>query len=116
VALFMKVVGAPDEMVAEMRKMPMWPELEKVAHTLAYDATIMGDTQSGNPLPPGQWTSATSPTLVIVGGESEPFFHHGTRALVEILPNAQLRALEGQSHEVNSEALAPVLVGFFSGQ
>ena len=49
VALFMKVVGVPDELVTQMRDMPMWPEMEKVAHTLAYDGTIMGDNQSGKP-------------------------------------------------------------------
>lgn len=113
VALFMKVVGVPDEFLASMRTTPMWTEMEKVAHTLAYDGTIMGDTQSGKPLPTNRWTSVTSPTLVIVGGASEAFFQHGTRALVDILPNAQHRILEGQTHNVAAEALAPVLVAFF---
>jgi pimeloyl-ACP methyl ester carboxylesterase len=93
----------------------MWPEMEKVAHTLAYDGTIMGDNQSGKPLSPKHWASATSPTLVMVGGESETFFQHGTQALVDILPNARRRTLEGQTHEVAAEALAPVLVEFFAG-
>ena len=73
----------------------------------------MGDNQAGKPLSPNQWTSATMPTLVMVGGESEVFFHHGAQALVDILPNAQRRILEGQTHEVAVEALAPVLVEFF---
>jgi pimeloyl-ACP methyl ester carboxylesterase len=115
VALFMKVVGVPDEFVAQMRDMPMWPEMEQVAHTLAYDGTIMGDTMSGKPLSPKQWATTTSHTLVIVGGESEAFFQHGTQALVDILPNAQHRTLAGQTHEVAAEALAPVLKEFFAG-
>jgi pimeloyl-ACP methyl ester carboxylesterase len=113
VALFMKVVGVPEELIPQMRAMPMWPDMEKVAHTLAYDGTIMGDNQSGKPLAPKQWTSVTSPTLVIVGGESEPFFHHGAQALVEVLPNARRQVLEGQSHGVDAAPLAPVLVDFF---
>ena len=113
VALFMKVVGVPDEFLASMRDNPMWAEMEKVAHTLAYDGIIMGDTQSGRPLPAERWAAATSPTLVIVGGASEAFFHQGTQALVDVLPNAQHRTLEGQTHEVTAEALAPVLVAFF---
>jgi hypothetical protein len=28
-----------------------WADMEKLAHTLVYDGAIMGDTQSGNPLP-----------------------------------------------------------------
>jgi pimeloyl-ACP methyl ester carboxylesterase len=114
VALFMKVVGVPEEFIPQMREMPMWPQMEKVAHTLAYDGTIMGDNQSGNPLPPNGWNSATMPTLVIVGGESPAFFHNGTQALADILPNAQRFVLDGQTHEVSAEALAPVLVEFFN--
>ena len=113
VALFMKVVGVPDEWLPQMREMPMWPEMEKVAHTLAYDGAIMGDKQAGKPLPPNQWDSATSPTLVIVGGDSPTFFHNGTRALVDVLPKARHRTLAGQTHDVSAEALAPVLVEFF---
>jgi uncharacterized protein YndB with AHSA1/START domain/pimeloyl-ACP methyl ester carboxylesterase len=113
VALFMKVVGVPEEFIPQMREMPMWPEMEKGAHTLAYDGTIMGDNQSGKPLPPNEWPAATMPTLVIVGGESPAFFQNGTQALVDALPNAQRHTLEGQTHEVAAEALAPLLVEFF---
>src|SRR5512135_3271536 len=41
--------GLPDEMIAGMRGSPWWPGLLAAAHTLPYDATIMGDTQSGSP-------------------------------------------------------------------
>ena len=103
----------PAQFVAQMRNDPMWAEVEKVAHTIAYDGIVMGDNMSGKPLPPGRWTSVTSPTLVMVGGESPPFFQRGTRALADILPDARHRTLEGQSHGVAPEALAPVLVEFF---
>jgi pimeloyl-ACP methyl ester carboxylesterase len=114
VKIFMtKAILLPDKFLAPMRKDPMWAEMEAVAHTLAYDGMIMGDTMSGKLLPTGRWTSATSPTLVITGGNSETFFHHGAQALVDDLPNAQRRILEGQDHAVAPEALAPVLVEFF---
>jgi pimeloyl-ACP methyl ester carboxylesterase len=61
---------------------------------------------SGKPLPPKQWASATMPTLVMVGGNSAPFFHSGTQALVENLPNAQHRILEGQGHIDNHKRAA----------
>jgi len=102
------------EYIAQMRSQPMWAEMESIAHTIAYDGTIMGDNMSGHPLKPGQWTSVTMPTLVMVGSESPPFFHNGTQALVEILPNAKHRILECQSHGVAPEALAPVLEEFFA--
>ena len=101
-------------MAADIGAYSLVAGVENVAHTLAYDGAIMGDNQSGKPLSPDQWTAATMPTLVMVGGESETFFHRGTQALVAILPNAQRHTLEGQSHEVAAEALAPVLVEFFA--
>jgi pimeloyl-ACP methyl ester carboxylesterase len=48
VAYFMtEAVGQPPEAVEQARKMPMWPALEAMAHTLAYDAHVMG----GDPAP-----------------------------------------------------------------
>src|SRR5215204_5655134 len=38
-----KVVGLPSEFVAYARTQPFWQKQEELAHTLAYDATIMGD-------------------------------------------------------------------------
>lgn len=127
VEIFMtKAILIPAEFVAQMKQAPMsevfdsemkppeWAEMEKVAHTLPYDGLIMGNTMNGQPLPTDKWTSVSAPTLVIVGGASEPFFHNGAQALVEILPNAQYHVLEGQNHAVASKALAPVLIEFFA--
>src|SRR5439155_1121133 len=38
-----KVVELPAEFAAQARQSPWWPSQEALAHTLAYDATIMGD-------------------------------------------------------------------------
>src|SRR6266568_6974542 len=83
VAYFMtRAVGVPAVEVAQMRKAPMWPAFEAVAHTMAYDGTIMGDTTSGSPLPIRKWANVLVPTLVMDGGESPAFMHHGAQALV----------------------------------
>jgi hypothetical protein len=37
------------------------------------------------------------------------------QAVAPAIPNAQRRTLEGQTHDVAPEALAPVLVEFFKG-
>jgi hypothetical protein len=49
---------------------------------------------------------------VIDGGASESM-HTGADALASVLPNAERRTLEGQTHDVAAEVLAPVLVEFF---
>ena len=106
-----KVVGLPPEFVAHARTQPFWQAQEALAHTLAYDAMIMGDYS----LPTERAASVTVPTLVIAGGESFPFMRETARALADVIPDARHRTLEGQEHNVDPEALAPVLEEFFAG-
>jgi pimeloyl-ACP methyl ester carboxylesterase len=116
--LMMVTVRAQAEIIAGMRREPMWPGLEAVAHTIPYDGAITEGLVSGRPLPSDRvqrWASFTGPTLVIDGGASEQFMHSGADALAKVLPNAQRRTLEGQTHDVNAEVLAPVLGDFFRG-
>ena len=106
-----KVVGLPVEFVAPMRAAPFWSAMEDVAHTLIYDATIMGDCS----LSTQTMASVTVPTLVIDGGEAAwPWVRHGVQALADALPDAQRRTLEGQPHNVDPAALAPALEALFA--
>jgi len=107
-------IMVPADYISQIKSDPSWAELEAMAHTLAYDGTVMGDNMAGNPLPRGRWNAATMPTLVMAGGDSPPFFHKGAKELTEILPNAEYRTLPGQTHGVESDALAPVLEEFFT--
>ncbi len=106
-------VGLPRVFVALMRVMPAWSQLKAAAHTLPYDAAIVFDYQKGRPLPAEHWSSATMPTLVAVGGKSSDSMRNAMQALADVLPNAQHRTLDGQTHLVKAEALAPVLIEFF---
>ena len=114
IRLFMREgVGLPAIFVALMRFMPAWSKLRATAHTLPYDAAIVYDYQKGRPLPTELWGSATMPTLAVVGGKSPEWMRHAMRELADVLPNARHHTLEGQTHIVKAEALAPVLVEFF---
>ena len=104
----------PPEMIEGMKQSPEWPIMEAVAHTLAYDNAVMGDGTV--PVPAAR--AVTMPALVLDGGnrEGEEFFHESAQALVQALPNAHYRALEGQPHgPVDPTTLAPVLAEFFAG-
>ena len=107
-----KVVGLPAEFVAEARNAPWWPAQEALAHTLAYDAMIMGDYS----LPSERVASVTVPTLVIVGGASPAWMRSTARAVADILRYGQHCTLAGQEHNVAPEAIAPVLEEFFAGR
>lgn len=121
VEYFHRQVGMPAEMIAQMRQSPLWPQLEALAHTFAYTAMIVEDTQTGDPLPLRKWASVTVPTLVLDGTvfmgrvEHHAFFRHGADALATILPNAERRTLEGQDHEPAVDVLAAALQAFFLG-
>jgi pimeloyl-ACP methyl ester carboxylesterase len=112
VALFMMLVGMPAEQVPEVRQYPFWPMFEAIAPTLAYDAAVLGEDAS---VPTERAAAVTVPALVMDGGASYPFMHVTAVALANAMPNGQHRTLEGQTHEVSAEALAPVLVEFFKG-
>ncbi len=110
-ALFMQSVGTPAEVIEGMRHAPVWSMFEAVAPTLAYDAAVMGDTRS---VPTERAAGVTVPTLVMNGGASFPFMYDTAQALAKAIPNVRHRTLEGQRHDVSAEALAPVLVDFFT--
>lgn len=104
-----KVVGMPPEFVAYARSQPWWAATEALAHTLAYDATIMGDYT----LPTERAAAVTVPTLVMDGGSSFGFMGETAQALADVLPDGQRRTLEGQEHNVDSNVMAAALKEFF---
>jgi pimeloyl-ACP methyl ester carboxylesterase len=108
-------VGVPPELVAQMREMPMWPRMEALAHTIAYDGEVMDGHMWGAPLPASWVAPVTIPTLVMDGGASPDWARNSVRQLASILPDAQQRTLEGQDHGAAPEAVAPALDGFFLG-
>jgi hypothetical protein len=85
--------------------------MEAIAPTLAYDhAAVLGEPWS---LPAELAARAPVPALVMAGDANLPFMPEAARVLSQAIPQGQLRALEGQAHEVNPGVLAPVLVEFF---
>ena len=115
VRIFLKSVGVPGPFVALMRLMPMWSKLKAVAHTLPYDGAIVEDNQRGKPLPSGRWASVTVPALVMDGGKSAGWMRRANAALANVLPNAEYRTLEGQTHMLKPKTHAPILTDFFKG-
>jgi pimeloyl-ACP methyl ester carboxylesterase len=113
VRIFLMSVGLPGVFIALMRVMPVWSKLKAIAHTLSYDGAIVRDNQRGKPLPAIRWASVTIPALVMDGGRSPAWMRHGNRSLARVLPNAQYRTLEGQTHMLKPKVHAPLLIEFF---
>jgi pimeloyl-ACP methyl ester carboxylesterase len=106
-----KVVGLPAEFVGFARSQPWWPAQEALAHTLAYDAEIMGDYT----IPTDRVAKVAVPTLVLTGGASFDWIADTAKAIVDALPNGRTDVIEGQSHDISADALGPVLAAFFAG-
>jgi pimeloyl-ACP methyl ester carboxylesterase len=113
VKLFLRRVGVPAFGIFMMQLMPVWKKLTAIAHTLAYDITIIQDYSRGKPLSPGPWAAAKMPVLVTDGGKSPAWIRNGMRAWAKVLPNATYRTLPGQTHMLKAQAVTPVLMEFF---
>jgi pimeloyl-ACP methyl ester carboxylesterase len=105
-----EAVGIPPAVVAQMRHAPFRPALEKMAHTLVYESTILGS------LPTGLIASVRVPTLVIDGEGSPEAVRQAAKSLAEALPEGRYRTLKGQGHEIVPAVVAPVLQEFFLAQ
>jgi pimeloyl-ACP methyl ester carboxylesterase len=110
-ALFMTYVGMPAAAVEGMRGQPFWPVFEAIAPTLAYDNEILGDGS----VPHDATAKVTVPALVIDGGDSPAMLRDAAKATAAAIPGARYVTLDGQTHDVAPQPLAPVLVDFFRG-
>ena len=110
VRYFMKdMVGAPAPMVVMLRLMPwIWRKLQRVAHTLPYDAAVM----TAFKIPRPRFASITRPVLVMSGSKTDPRLRAAAQAVSQVIPSAVYRELAGQTHNVSPKALAPAAVEF----
>jgi pimeloyl-ACP methyl ester carboxylesterase len=106
---FLTVVGTPAGAIAGMRVGPGWPLFESIAPTLAYDDAALGDGS----VPRDEAALVKVPTIVLDGGAS-PAIMRAAATTAAAIPQARRVTLAGQTHDVAPDALAPVLVEFFS--
>lgn len=102
-------VGIPRDVVIGMRNAPFRPALEQMAHTLVYEMNILTDTT----MPPQAAASVQSPTLVLFGSKNPDIMRQSAQGFAEAIPDAQLKVLEGQTHDINPGVIGAELVTFF---
>lgn len=107
-----KGIGLPGFVVAMMKLMPAWKGMKAVAHTLPYDAAMLGDNCFGQPLDPAQWATIEAPTLAVNGGKSPGWMRTSVRAMASAVPGAKHEEVPGQNHMIKASAIAPVISGF----
>ncbi|MFD6314572.1 alpha/beta fold hydrolase [Streptomyces nigra] len=109
VELFLRLTGLGEGLIQGARQSPMWPGMESIAPSLAYDDAVMGDGL----VPQARLASITAPVLSLAGGASPEWMREAARIVADTAPRGTYRVLERQSHMVEPEVLAPVLAEFF---
>lgn len=106
---FLKAALMPAEFVAGMKDSPFWEAMGATAPYLARDADIAADFS----LPTDRLNAITVPTIVI-DGATIPWISDAAEAITAALPAPHRRTLDGQPHNVDAAAIAPVLTEFFT--
>jgi pimeloyl-ACP methyl ester carboxylesterase len=105
------MVGAPGFVVFMMRLMPgIWKKLQAVAHTLPYDANVMGDFT----VPTKRLTSIQVPSLILYGGKTDARLKKAAETIADSVPGARRRTLDGQTHNVSPKVLTPAVIEFLA--
>ncbi len=104
-----RMVGIPEPVIAQLRTAPFRPALEAMAHTLVYEATILGD----GTVPMDAARRVRVPTLAIAAGLAPPFMRETAETLAREMPDARALVLDGATHDLVPDVLAPPLLRFF---
>ncbi|TDB83632.1 alpha/beta fold hydrolase [Actinomadura sp. KC216] len=100
----------PPEAVEGMKAQPFWAHLEGVAHTLAYEAAVVG----AGPVPE-RLSAVRVPTLVLAGSASSDRMRDAAQAVTGQVPDARLEWLVGQAHgQVDPASIGTAVGEFFS--
>jgi alpha-beta hydrolase superfamily lysophospholipase len=104
-----EIIGVPAEFIEPLRNEPFWLAMEPNAHMLSRDADMLRDFS----LPAGRYAAISVPVLLL-DGRSIPWLSQGLQALVGVLPNAELRTMPGQQHDIAPDDLAEAVGDFLA--
>jgi pimeloyl-ACP methyl ester carboxylesterase len=105
-ALFMQGSGTPSEVVAMLQKGPGWPHMREFAPSLVYDLTLC----NGGVVPRDRLARIGVPTVTISGGRSPDWAGRACATVAAAVPGARTVVLDGQTHAVADDVVAPVLI------
>ena len=89
-----EVVRMPPDHFEHFRSLPGWEERVALAHTVVREI----HAHVAYRFDPERWRGFTTPTLLLLGGDSPRLFGAAIELLHETLPHSTLRVLAGQQH------------------
>ena len=89
-----EIVGIPPEEISILRSLPSWPPRVAAAHTIVREEKSIRSYI----FYPQRFSHMEIPTLLLLGGDSPPFYHAAIEALRGAIPNNRVRIMPGQRH------------------
>jgi len=95
-----EIVHVPPHEMEMMRSAPAWPARIAAAHT------ILRELQASNDyvFQPARFSGLTTPTLLLLGGDSPMFFQAATEAVHAVVPYSQVVVMPEQQHTAMNTA------------
>jgi pimeloyl-ACP methyl ester carboxylesterase len=91
---FRDIARVPPHELEILQSLPNWPARVAAAHTIPREM-VGSETYR---FAPAQLRSLTTPTLLLLGGDSPPFLKAATQAVHAALPGSRIAVLPGQQH------------------
>ncbi|WP_203454105.1 alpha/beta fold hydrolase [Jiangella aurantiaca] len=105
-------IGLPPEMVAGIRQSPFFPQLEAIAPTVVYDATLTSPPYDG---PTPELRAVEVPVLVLTGAETWPVLRRAAEALPSLLADARYVTVPGGAdHTIPAKEAAAAIREFLA--
>ena len=108
-ALFLQGAGTPPEVITMLQQGPDWPRMRELAPSLVYDLTLC----NGGVVPGERLARIGVPTVTISGGSSPGWAGRACAAVAAAVPGARHVVLDGQTHAVAPDMVAPVVIDHF---
>jgi pimeloyl-ACP methyl ester carboxylesterase len=91
---FREIVGMSEDELDSFRRLPMWAGRIPLAPTIPREFAI----DLAQPFNPVKFAGLETPILLMVGGDSPPYFQQAIELLHATLPNNRVAVLPGQGH------------------
>ena len=108
-----EIAEIPQNEINMFRTLPSWSTRLAVAHTIPREEMSV----SSYVFKPQQFARMGTPTLLLLGGDSPPFYGAAIETLKESLPNSRIALIPGQQHaamETAPELFLREVIGFLT--
>lgn len=102
---FLGAAGTPGEVLVGMKQAPFWLRMRELAPTIPNDIALT----NGGLVPSDRLSGVAIPTVAVSGGASGEWAARSCAAVADAVPDARHLVLDGQTHNVADDVLAPFL-------